>query len=428
MENLNFVETGHALLDVGSGLLRRIYFYKNKLLNLETAPLCLVDPAFEEVHVVLLGEYPDYDPVHPPVGVKNMGVFCSHAGDIYNQMKPLRDLLIDVADFRSNADRAIPVMLSTIHEWHLEVNRSLLFLLFEMIATYVRVLTLLATVEDLALQISMLDAASKEVNPVDLNEWREDVKRLLMYVMTPQASLATNFEQVSSRIGPAFSALGEIMEEAGNVHKLTHGGALDVMAQLRDMNRPAQLAISEKLNLDIYRHIMYADKYHEWVLLTVVICPSLLRHKSNFEIFQREARKCVVVEIFRDLSLNVHSEFKMLMKNENDKPPGVTRVVKDPARFAKVLKKLAREANQNSSETRRSNRCHLLAQLRLLNHFMEACPALVGPKLPFAGTNSSPSRNQTVGCFPLIKTLPCLRRPASPKKYFHFEDLLTLYL
>lgn len=122
MENLNFVETGHALLEVGAGLLRRIYFYKSQLMELETAPLCVVDPALEEVQLVLLREYPEYSPRNPPKGVSNMKIFVEHADEIYDQLCPLRELCVDVIDFRKSADHALPTMLASVDQWHLEVG------------------------------------------------------------------------------------------------------------------------------------------------------------------------------------------------------------------------------------------------------------------------------------------------------------------
>ena len=122
MEKLSFVETGHALLEVGAGLLRRVYFYKSQLMELETAPLCVVDPALQEVQLVLLREYPEYSPRSPPKGVTNLHIFVEHADEIYDQLRPLRELCVDVIDFRKSADQALPIMLASVDQWHLEVG------------------------------------------------------------------------------------------------------------------------------------------------------------------------------------------------------------------------------------------------------------------------------------------------------------------
>jgi hypothetical protein len=133
----------------------------------------------------------------------------------------------------------------------------------------------------------------------------------------------------------------------------------------------------------IYQHLLYRDKYVQWILYGLLLCPSQLARDDVVELMKLVVSDGFCLPVFREMSINYHDEIETLFGWFPSKTlfPNVKITKYKPK---KLFGDLARTTVVNAGQNHKERTSFIVGELTNLWHLFRSCPGLLAPKFSMA--------------------------------------------
>ena len=372
------VEKYHQMISISEGLLCRIYFFKDKIGRTAegtTGWSALKAKEWAKLRAVMTKSFPDTSELSKCPGFET---FQESSQYVIEELGTLHDLIVDLVDFKFIAEDIFEELFNYVDEFLLSKNCCLIELVMDLIVNFIKVFTLLASVDNLksvcATLFGAMFCAGENI------QISQEVVKLLGWLQTPQRSFIDTFMQHDVVIGRILLQLRPIWRASQALLHLHESRTFNFVHETTTRTVPVKKELSDDAPIDLFGGLQRADRTTGHIVFGVLVCPRLLFSEEHFALFQEVATQTLVVHIFRDLSLDLHTEIESLSTNF----PAKKDVVVPPRGFklAKEAKALAKRAVQVAGRHHLERRALLIADLEQVLICLEREPELACPKLP----------------------------------------------
>jgi hypothetical protein len=297
---IHSVEAAKVLVDMGHGLLNRIYHTKGKILSSnEKCYQYLMDPNLAKLRGKMGKKYVTWDQAalrQIPGGKQ----FIEKASDIASAFEFYDALLNVLTEFFSNTNKILIAFLTNIMDCNLGVNRPIMLLLLELMSVFMRVMWLFDRLIDNKIAMAtMLLSATALNNPPPSSEQRKRTKELLNACLSA-SSLQKHFIDLFSseavqatllsmllKLRPSIELVScsENLRKSGILNPNTDGPGA---AGGKLVSLPSATMLYESSSIpdlvspySMYTEIMQMEAYYNYVIFSCLAAPPLLLEPSG---------------------------------------------------------------------------------------------------------------------------------------------------
>lgn len=383
------------------------------------SPTCLTNPDLAKIKARVEKNFPDNGDL---TKIQGFDLFRQSCHDTCTELTFFSDITCDISEFRRAAKDLLKEIPRTIVQVKLDVSRGILTLYLELLVSYIRVMIMFTSIEDrkgIAAMFTSSYFLAKETNEPNLGE----LSKLLTDSDNIQRLFIDEFSVHSDFIGDCIFQFFESIMAADNCENLRAKYVLNPTSDGDAMGQPARLMLNSRADcrLSMYTELRENHIYAEYVIYAFLACPGLIFHPEGkfTEIFKMVMTDHLVLNVFRDTTLNIHTEFESLYNNFPTKKDAVT--VPKGFKIKNILKELSKVAVSSVGMRHLERRSFIRAEIKNLKHILLAVPGLLGPKFPVVLAAASMAKYEILHYFRHLG-LDCRK---DSKKYLngdHYKD------
>lgn len=396
MNSLKHIECCEALLDLGTGLCCRLYNVKISFSKKESRPSVLVSSEYERLRQRVEKSFPEFSDISKVQGYEHLKTNAHH---IINELNFFNGILTDVAEFKKAASVELVDLSKDLVHCKLEYHRNVILIFFDLLVLYIRVLTLTASVEERKLLIGLRNIACTSVGISDATFVENH--SLITLLDNIQRHFIDEFTISTDLIGGLLLQFYESLKVYDNCETLRKNNVLNPTNDGDQISHPARNKLYQRSNCELfmYTELASASNYIQYCIFSFLACPLLLFHPERIyeELFKFVMSDNLVVEIYRELTLNVHIEFESIFNAYPSKRDTV--VIPKGFKVKTLLKEVAKVAVINTGNNHQEKRSYIHAEVTNLNNILRSVPGLLGPKFPVIVAAASMAKAEVLHYF-----------------------------
>ncbi|CAM9699705.1 unnamed protein product [Pylaiella littoralis] len=381
----------HVLRRAAEGVMARLSFLEHHTLQpggqRQAKPLCLRNPDYAKMRKKIELSFPDQLEAAKAVA------FDGHARSVLSELEGVFQVFEDVTEVRdgmveelrdmSGCRTGMPLKFAS------DVNPELMMSFMSLMADYVRVHLVVASITERKQALGMYYCAYATVNGKKTNPAMKKVNALMSLCDNPIYGLSVELsakacDVVRSCVAGALTATREVVEVALEVNTLRGMNALSVLDEGDMMAFPCQLPVSQRsTTVMLHSELQRSGEYVVWVCLMGLVMPrTVLCQAELTELWSLVCRKSLIIPVFRDVTLNLHAEVEKMVAWFPPKNTSLTLSLPTDMKLKKYMKGIAKEAAAGCALTHRERRAYLREQVKALAALVGAEPGMLGPKFP----------------------------------------------
>jgi len=135
----------------------------------------------------------------------------------------------------------------------------------------------------------------------------------------------------------------------------------------------------------IHPELCFVDEYATGIVYAGIVCPNLLARDDFLGLFKMVASDCLVVPLYRNHVLNVHTELENLASWFPARGWTGTPLPKG-FKLKNIMKDLSKDATLTAGLKHRERRSYLRGEMNTLIQLFNQLPGLLAPKFPMVMT------------------------------------------
>jgi len=305
------------LTDIGAGMLSRLSLLNRNLASPGGRPHSLQNPEWSKIRKTLEKRFPEVD-VGSVKEVPGFETFQGAAGRILDELDPIYRTFCDVREFNITVLQLLKSLPRDIMDLNLfgtpEVTRNFCRLL----TLYVQLHLFWSDVGERKVLLALYACAYSCVHGKtekgyaalagDVEEYSEPLKRTVEELKD---------ENFVNTLGNILVQFAPVLHQSFDVDMLRQKNVLNPIEEGDSMPLPVVKTIDvpgvEKEGSPLLHcEMCHLEDYCTWVIYGVLACPSLLSRVEVLALFKTVATDCLVVPLYRDQVLNVHTELENL--------------------------------------------------------------------------------------------------------------------
>ncbi|CAM9439416.1 unnamed protein product, partial [Hapterophycus canaliculatus] len=381
----------HVLRRASEGVMARLSFLEHHTLQPggqgQAKPLCLRNPDYAKMRKKIELSFPDQLETAKAVGFDGhaRGVLSELEGvfQVFEDVTEVRDGMVEELRDMSGCRKGLPLKFA------LDVNPELMMSFMSLMADFVRVHLVVASVTERKQALGMYYSAHATINGRKHTPAMTKVNSLISLCENPLHGLASELavracDIVRACVGGALTAIKEVVEVASEVNTLRGMNALSVLDEGDLMAFPCQLPVSQRsTTVMLHSELLRSGEYETWVCFMGLVMPQTVMCQAELtDLWSLVCRKNVIVPVFRDVTLNLHAEVEKMAGWFPPKNSTMILSLPSDMKFKKYMRGISKEAVTGCAIRHRERRAYLREQVKSLAALAGAEPGMLGPKLP----------------------------------------------
>jgi len=368
-----------------------------RMLSADLSPPCMRNPDLAKIKIRIEKNFPDFGDLTKVQGYDMLRQICHN---VVGELNFFNDLILDICEFRRAAKELLREIPQSLVHFKLDMHRGIIILYFDLMLAYMKVMLIFSSIEERKAIGSMYSAAyhcAKEENEPNLGE----LAKLLTDSDGIQRIFIDEFSPHSEFIGASILQFFESIMVNDSCENLRSKYVLNPTFDGDNMSGPSKMKLNSKsdCHLSMYTELREASTYSDYIVYAFLACPGLIFDpdgKYN-EIFKLVISDHLVVNVFRDTTLNLHAELESLYSSYPSKRDNVT--VPKGFKVKNIIKEFARVAVQSVGMRHQERRSFIHAEVKNLRHLLTAVPGLLGPKFPVVLAAASMAKSELLHYF-----------------------------
>ncbi|CAM9705501.1 unnamed protein product [Ascophyllum nodosum] len=381
----------HVLRRAAAGAMTRLSFLEHHTLQPggqgQAKPLCMRNPDYTKMKKKIELTFPEQLEQAKAAG------FDGHARGILTELEGVFQVFEDVTEIRHGMAEELRDMsgnrTGTPLKFATDVNPELMMCFMSLMTDYVRLHLVLASVTERKQALGMYYLAYFALHGKKVTPAMTKVNSLISACDNPIHGVATQLgnracDTVRGCVAGALTVAKEVVDVAIEVNTLRSMNTLSVIDEGDLMAFPCQLPVSQRsTTVMLHSELLRYGEYVIWVCLLGLVMPQTVLCQAELtELWSLVCKESLIVPVFRDVTLNLHSEIEKMVMWFPPKNVSLTLSLPEDVRLKKYVKNLAKEAGANSSVKRRERRAYIREQVKGLTALVGVEPGMLGPKLP----------------------------------------------
>eukprot|EP00752_Nemacystus_decipiens_P003733 g3439.t1 len=353
----------------------------------QAKPLCLRNPDYAKMRKKIELSFPDQLETAKAVGFDGhaRGVLSELEGvfQVFEDVTEVRDGMVEELRDMSGCRTGMPLKFAP------DVNPELMMSFMSLMADYVRVHLVVASITERKQALGMYYLAHATVNGKHITPAMTKVNSLITLCDNPIYGLATQLsvkacDVVRSCVGGALTAIKEVVEVASEVNTLRGMNALSVLDEGDLMAFPCQTPVSQRsTTVMLHSELLKSGEYVVWVCLMGLVMPQTVLCQAELtDLWSLVCRTNMIVPVFRDVTLNLHAEVEKMVLWFPSKNTTLTLSLPPETKLKKYMKAIGKEATAGCALRHRERRAYAREQVKALAALVGTEPGMLGPKLP----------------------------------------------
>eukprot|EP01104_Vermistella_antarctica_P018181 TRINITY_DN6651_c0_g2_i1.p1 TRINITY_DN6651_c0_g2~~TRINITY_DN6651_c0_g2_i1.p1 ORF type:complete len:1159 (+),score=342.64 TRINITY_DN6651_c0_g2_i1:203-3679(+) len=398
-------ERSRILLDVGEGLLKRMYNAKARLKSAKDGPEILRRPEFKRVADALTRRFPDL----PTDLEKVQGneILQAEGQKIYEQLEDYYLLFNDMLEWRGVADLLFTELAQNVVNFKLGDNSRITYNFMEMVTTYVRMHFYLEKITDRKNIVATYAKVYQNIK----GSTEPSFQKLGQYIVEydhPLRRLQADFKPISNTLGSTLICLKEDFAKMLDVATLRKDGVLSVIHTPAYMSVPVQSLLVCELSM--------CDRIHDWIMFTFLLCPEEFAIPSTIPMLKQGLSHGWAVPIIRNESYYVHDDYSKMFDSHKSANKLLTKTMRKEVKGIKET--LVQAVGGMGPKSHGLRRTFVRQEMQVILNLVEDYPGLVAPKTQLILSLLSLARQEIFWYF-RHKTTPA---PKAAAKHYREED------
>mmetsp|Transcript_19229 Transcript_19229/g.57121 ORF Transcript_19229/g.57121 Transcript_19229/m.57121 type:complete len:1269 (+) Transcript_19229:282-4088(+) len=412
-----WAERAVILLEGSEGLMARVNRLDRTLRHEERRFKALKEPEWKGIRSKLAKAFPEVPDLKKDAKYES---FAARAAETVGELRHGFDLFLDVQAHCAVHLETLRAMLSQSVAWNLAEGRETCRAFTRLFSAHARLVYLLGTLDDRKLVVGLYAAAHAAGRGSAPPGLAPLARRFLPTVDEPFRSMCAFFSEHVGPLAQAVAAQRECVQLAcGGSTELLKRGALTMIEDNAALGLPTETPLDARHKGKRHVRMLHGELLEcraacDFVVWATLAAPGLLAEQSGVALAVARAacEDCLVVSVYRDATLNAHSELEALGKWFPPRGyPG--RWPKD-LKLAKLFKEWSKQATLMSGLYHRERRGYLLGELEIMQGLLTAVPGLAGPKAPLALAGAALARDELLWA---LRHAPERGAAAYPPKY-----------
>ena len=309
-----------VLLDVGNGMLSRLSLLSRALSSPGGRHHSLQNPEWSKIRKALEKKFPDAD-VSSIREVTGFESFEGSAGSIVDDLDSVYKTFLDVQEFTSAALSLLRSLPCLIMELNLFTTPGITRHFCQLLTVYIKIHLFWSSIEERKVLLALHACAYSCVHG-HTDKGYALLANVFEEYIDPLKRAVEEFKDDSfvGTLADALAQLGPVISQAFDVDMLRQKNVLNPLEEGDAMPLPVVttievVGVEKECSPLLHCELCNVSDYCTWVIYSVLVCPTLLNRDDIMSIFKMVASDCLVVPLYRDETINVHTALEKLAIN-----------------------------------------------------------------------------------------------------------------